>query len=229
MKDRFEYVDWEEVRPVKIELNTINQRMASFIRNNCPELRFDPELVGSAERGLVTRIIDGSKGFDLDYNLIINHPGFNESWDAKVVKECFMDAVNYAVEGTDYSHAKDSTRAITIKKVDSENSRINYSCDYAIIYYEEDGYSYLHNNKKGGVYSFNHRDLKYPIAEMEKIIWDYAEYPEDWIREEYLKVKNSDRDNKPSFTLYIETLYNILNTINQIEGAESAIRTITFL
>lgn len=225
MSRKYEYVKWEEARPIKMELNRINQRMYSYINSNHPELSFEAKVIGSGKRGLNTREINGNKGFDFDFNLIIDAPPQGQIWVADRVKQIFMDAADYAVKGTKYSHPKDSTRAITIKVIDKKNSKIVHSCDYAIIYYDEDGgYYYLHNDKTGGKhnYSFNKRDLKYPIEEMERYIQNnagrFSTTGKDWIEEEYLKVKNSDNQDKDSHILYVEALYNIVNHIQQCDA-----------
>ncbi len=171
MKDRFEYVSWEECRPVKIELNRINQKAYSYMNSNCKELLFDTELVGSGKRGLVIRKIGGNQGFDFDFNIILP-PEVGFTYKPKVVKQIFRDASNYAIQGTGYSFAKDSSRAITIKRVDRKNSKIVYSHDYAIIFYNDKGYKYLHNDKAGNNYSFNQRILRYPVEDMEDYIFE---------------------------------------------------------
>lgn len=218
MSHIYEYVKWEEAHPVKMELNWINQKMFSYITSECPELSFKAKLIGSGKRGLITREVNGNKGFDFDYNLIIDAPPQGKVWDAAIVKNIFMEAADYAISGSNYSHPKDSTQAMTIKVVDSINSRIKHSCDYAIIYFARDSYYYLHNDKSNGNnYSFNRRELKYPIEDMERFIQDNAGHfsttGREWIAEEYLKVKNSDNQNKESHILYVEALYNIINHI----------------
>lgn len=224
MSRKYEYVKWEEARPVKMELNRINQKMFSYINSNHPELCFEARVIGSGKRGLNTRVVNGNKGFDFDLNLIIDAPPEGKVWVADVVKQIFMEAADYAVKGTNYSHPKDSTRAITVKVVDKKNSKIKHSCDYAIIYYGNDGaYYYLHNDKNDGCsYSFNRRELKYPIEEMERYIQEnagrFSTTGGEWIAEEYLKVKNSDNQDKESHILYVEALYNIVNHIQQCDA-----------
>ena len=82
---------------------------------------------------LITRIKDGNKGFDFDYNLIIPHPGQGYHYKADVIKSDFIEAFKIALKGTQYSFPKDSTSAITVKMVDKVNSKIKYSCDFAIM------------------------------------------------------------------------------------------------
>ena len=127
MSRKYEYVKWEEARPVKMELNRINQKMFSYINSNHPELCFEARVIGSGKRGLNTRVVNGNKGFDFDFNLIIDAPPEGKVWVADVVKQIFMEAADYAVKGTNYSHPKDSTRAITVKVVDKKNSKIKHS------------------------------------------------------------------------------------------------------
>lgn len=213
----FEYVSKTEYQPVREELEGIINRVQKEMRTKY-NTSFQFRLIGSGKRHLITRVVDGNGGYDFDYNLILPTPeeGY---YLAGVVKRQFMESFKNALKGTKYSNPQDSTSAITIKVVDKKNKRIEHSCDFAIIYYDEDsvenGYYYLRNNKNQGNYSFEPRILS---RNFEKKLSEILEYRNgwNWIREEYLKLKNRNHDiNKRSFVLYLEAVSNVFNWINQ--------------
>lgn len=79
----------------------------------------------------------------------------------------------------------------------------------------ENGYYYLRNNKSQNRYSFEQRVLSIGIEDKLAEILEYQN-GWNWIREEYLKLKNRNQDkNKHSFVLYLEAVSNVLNWIRQ--------------
>ena len=213
----YEFVPKSEYQPVRVELETIIRKVQKLTQRN---FTFQYQLVGSGKRHLITREKNGNKGFDFDYNLILNcNPGYY--WEAESAKKVLMDAFDKAIAGTIYSHPEDSKTAITIKVKDNKKSGIKYSCDFAIIYYpeldddEEPYFKYIRNAKKGGngPYTWEIRKCSRNIDE--KLIWLKNNVDDYWnqIRREYLKVKNANRDpDKHSFQLYYETINNLYNT-----------------
>lgn len=183
---------------------------------------FQYKLIGSAGRHLVTKIKNGNKGYDFDYNLILQK---SDLWEnPKKLKQQFMNAFNEAVIGTPYSPPEDSTSSITIKAIDKKNSKIIRSFDLAIIYYLDDeepdkGYKYLRNWKNGS-YSFELRKLS---VDIDAKLYEIEEYEDGWnkVREEYIKLKNRNKDsNKKSFILYLESINNVYNQLMQYEEKE---------
>ncbi len=177
-------------------------------------LTFQFRLIGSGRRHLVTRLRDGNRGYDFDYNLILSPPDDGYRYVAKVIKDEFMVALKIALHGTEYSFPKDSTSSITIKVVDKNKNIVRYSCDFAIIYYgsngNNDGYYYLRNNKKQQSYQFAFRTLNSDIDEkVHDIISDNGW---SYIKEEYLFLKNINEGNKKhSFSIYAEAVNNVYN------------------
>lgn len=212
----FEYVTKREYQPVRLELEKIIQKVHHYMRKE-HNISFQHKLIGSGNRHLITRVVNGNGGFDFDYNFIIPAPEPGYKWNADVIKSKFMEAINFALNGTKYSNSKDSTSAITIKVIDQKNSRIVHSCDFAIIYYDNEsnfnGYYYLRNWKNQGRYSFEERALSANVDDKLNVILTYSD---GWnsIRKEYLKLKNSNRDeNKHSFSIYLEAVNNIYNQL----------------
>lgn len=221
----YEYVKRNEYQSIRLELERIIQKTHQYMRKEY-NLTFQHKLIGSGSKHLVTRIKGGNKGFDFDYNFIIPHPGEGYYWKADVIKSQFTEALKFALKGTKYSNPNDSTSAITIKVVDRNNSRILHSCDFAIIYYSEDddfnGYYYLKNWKKHGRYSFEQRLASSNVNEKLDYILSFQN---GWniIREEYLKLKNANKDiNKKSFVLYLETINNVYNQLSNEENVEES-------
>lgn len=213
---RYEFVSRAEYTPVRKEIEKLIKRAQDKMRE-ADGKTFQFQLVGSGRRHLITREIGGNKGYDFDYNLIIKNPGEDE---AKLIKQRFMRAFSAAVKGTKYSSPKDSTSVITIKAVDNKNSQVLHSCDFSIIYYEEDGYYYLRNDKThlsftvATSYRFQFRPLDFEPKEKIAEICRRKNI-DGWkmIRDEYLKVKEHDREEKPSYSLYIEAVNNVHNQI----------------
>ena len=113
-----------------------------------------------------------------------------------------------------FSNPKDSSSVITLQSVDRKNSKIKYSCDFAIIRYTYDedsnldGYNYLKNDKKSGNYIWNFRPIKY---DPEERVEEICKYENGWncVREEYLRLKDCNKDGKRSYAIYREAVNNV--------------------
>lgn len=219
---RYEFVSKAEYTPVRREI----EKLIRHAQDKMWEMdgkTFQFQLVGSGKRHLITRKIGGNKGYDFDYNLIIQGPGKGYCYKAELVKQRLMRAFSAAVKGTVYSFPEDSTSVITIKAIDRKNSRILHSCDFAIIYYGKhqgtDGYYYLRKDKSpygpipSVTYDFKFRQL--PFEPKEKVAEISRQKSDGWkmIQAEYLKVKEYDQKEKPSYSLYIEAINNVYNQI----------------
>lgn len=217
----YEYVTKKEYSPYKVEIERIIRHAQRIMRTKY-DTTFQYKLIGSANRHLVTKIKNGNRGYDFDYNLILQKTDLWEN--PKKLKKQFLNAFLEAIKNTPYNAPEDSTSSITLKVIDKKNSKIIRSCDLAIIYYlnEEDvdeGYMYL-KNWKNNRYSFEERTLSQNVSfKLNKIL----EYEQGWnmIREEYLKVKNNNKDNnKKSFILYLESIHNVYNHLKQYEETQ---------
>ena len=170
------------------------------------------------------RDTNSNKGYDFDYNLILpNKPQLK----AAKVNKYFRLAFNYAVKGTAYKCPEDSTTVLTIKVVSKKQSKIDHSCDFAIIYYPyedaDDGYFYL-KNWKDGRYSFEFRQ---PSEGADSKLDELKQYSDWWdrIKAEYKKLKNNNKQNKRSFVLYLESINNVYNHIKQENEPETSINS----
>lgn len=214
----YEYVSKKEYKPYKEEVEKIIT-YAQRIMKTKYNTTFQFKLIGSGQRHLITKIKNGNRGYDFDYNLILQK---SDLWNnPKRLKQQFMDAFNEAVKNTSYKNCEDSTSSITIKVVDKDGKKIIRSCDFAIIYYLDEydndkGYKYI-KNLKNNRYIFEERKLS---KNADFKLGEILEYEQGWniIREEYLKIKNSNNDkNKKSFILYLESIHNVYNCLKRIE------------
>ncbi|MBR3885115.1 MAG: hypothetical protein IKJ33_01430 [Clostridia bacterium] len=227
----YEYVSKKEISLARDEIKKIIHQVQDYLRKE-GILTFQYYLVGSAsnKRHLVTRLKNGNKGFDLDYNIIIQKIA-DEYDDAESIKKILMKTFDmFKLEK--YTNCKDSTSVFTIKNIDTKTNSIKYSFDFAIVeYYEEEienpnfdedyddpteeyiiveRQKYIKNDKFRHQYIWNLR----PIA-------DDHRYKVQWIKENglwnnvhnrYLENKNSNTDpNKKSRTMYYETVNEIYN------------------
>lgn len=211
----YEYVKKSEYAPVRKELEQIINRVQVYMRKNYG-LTFQFRLIGSGQRHLVTRIKGGNRGYDFDYNVILTPPGDGYLYRAKVIKDEFMTAFKAALQGTKYSFPQDSTSSITIKVHDKGKTKIEHSCDFAIVYYGNnegiDGYYFLRHYKPQHSYQFAFRPSNCGIDEkVQEIIADDG-WP--YIKEEYLLLKNiNEGKGKHSFSLYAEAVNNVYNQL----------------
>lgn len=209
----YEYVNRAEYAPIRRELEVIIKRVQSEMRKRY-QITFQFRLIGSGRRHLITRIRNGNRGYDFDYNLIIRHPGKGYLYKPNIIKRQFMSAFETAIKGTQYLFPKDSTSTITIKVI--RQGKVQHSCDFAIIYYEDPdetnyGYYYLRNNKKQGNYEFAFRALN---SNPDEKVEDICQYSNGWnlIRKEYLKLKDiNEGKEKHSYSIFIETVNNVYN------------------
>ena len=176
------------------------------------DITFDPILVGSGDRNMVTCIKDTDVGYDLDYNLILKK--FPRELEPYQIKALFQNAFNVAVRNTGYSYPQDSTSVLTIKKL-GMYGQVLRSIDFAILSEFSDSkgpyLKYIRNEKRPfGPYVWavrgrggNHFDDKREELKQNPRLWNM-------VRDEYLKLKNANEDeDKRSFDLYAEAVSNI--------------------
>ena len=210
---KYEYVSKNEYRPVREELEDIIKKTQKILKKESG-ITFQFELIGSGSKHLITRVTGGNKGFDFDYNIIINYDD-GQMWKADYARKEFTKALDKAIQGTQYDHPENSSVAITIKVKDTKKSRILHSCDFAVVYYPD------------GVFE-GHQYAKLDL-QTSKCTWDTRQYTKNYhnklnwlkdnvngyweeIKEEYIKLKNNNNDvNKHSFQLFYEAVSNVYN------------------
>lgn len=208
---KYEYVSKNEYRPVREELEDIIRRAQKILKKRT-KITFQFELIGSGAKHLITRIKGGNKGFDFDYNIIVNYDE-GRMWKAEYARREFTKALDEAIKGTRYDHPQNSQVAITIKVKDTKKSKILHSCDFAVVYYPDE---YSDEHKFARLNTSNNQCT----WETRKYTKDYH-YKLDWLKEnvngywdiiknEYIKLKDNNNDpNKHSFQLFYETVNNV--------------------
>lgn len=205
----FEYVPKGEYQPFKLEVDGILREVQKYLRKN-KILTFQFNLIGSAGRKLITRVKNGNKGFDLDYNIVIQKI-LNEKYeDPKLLKEIFVKLFNRYFDDS-YDYSEDSTSVITIKKLNANRNKIICSVDFAIVsYYEDDDgkerQEYVRFDKNTNTYSWALRKVAADHRYVENLIKDNGLWQN--VKKLYLENKNKEPDKK-SRIVYYQTLDTI--------------------
>ena len=205
----FKYVSKGQLSPVKKDLIRIISSVQKEVRQ---DFTFQFCFVGSAERNMITYDIKSNKGFDFDVDIHINDDECELS--AKEIKTKLRLALNKVAPHFGYDKTEDSTRVLTIKVKDKQNSRILYSCDFAIVndYIDDAGserQEYIHFNKKQNKYYWQEQSQGFYLLD-EKVEWiKDCGYWEN-VRDLYLDKKNHNNDpRKHSRSIYAETIHEI--------------------
>ena len=180
----FQFVSKKQCAPVKNDLITIITEVQNLLREDFT-FRFD--FVGSDKYDMVTYDPKTNIGFDFDVNIEVNDDENN--FTAKEIKTKIISALNKVVYRYGYDYAEDSTRVITIKCKDRQNSRILHSCDFAIVnnYVDAKGYDrqeYIRFNKKQNTYSWTEQPKGYYMLP-EKAEWIKENGYQDEMRESF--------------------------------------------
>ena len=98
----YEYVSKAEYKPYKEEIESIIKKVQKIMKTEY-DTTFQFKLIGSTNRHLVTKIKDGNRGYDFDYNLILQK---SDLWDnpkkteRAVYESFFQVAQRYKVRRT---------------------------------------------------------------------------------------------------------------------------------
>lgn len=205
----FEFVSKKERAPVKKELISIIRETQNLLRADFT-FRFD--FVGSDKHNTVTCDLKSNIGYDFDVNLEVNDDECD--YTPKEIRSKIKEALDRVAPKYGYAHAEDSTRVITIKLKDRQNSRILHSCDFAIVnnYIDKDGckrQEHIRFNKASNRYTWEEQSQGYYIL-LEKEQWIKENRYHSELRSLYLKKKNCNSDlRKKSRSLYAEAVQEI--------------------
>lgn len=164
-------------------------------------LRFD--FIGSSIRNMITCDYSQNIGYDHDVNITVNDP--NESFSPQEIKTILIDAFKKRVSYFEFDSVENSTRVITVKKIDSFQSRIIHSCDFAIVHHDQ----YIRYNKTQNTYTWEFQPKSY-LQLKEKEVFCKQKKVWNEVREHYLHKKNTNSDiYKKSRSIYVETINEI--------------------
>ena len=165
---------------------------------------FQYQFIGSASRNMITYDPKTNIGFDFDVNIEVNDE--DESYTPKQIRTMLRNALTRIGREYGYNKCEDSTRVITVKRIDFFNSTIKDSCDFAIVHYGRDGQQYIRFCKESQSYSWEFQ--KQPYRELEARAEFLKEHGcWDEVRQVYLDKKNSNMNpDKHSRSLYAEAV-----------------------
>lgn len=210
----FKYVPKSEWKPIRNELLQIIHELQNEVRN---EFTFQYRFVGSSQRKMITRDYKSNTGFDFDVNIEVHDP--DENYTPKEIRDILRNgldnvilrnSLNYILWRYAYDFAEDSTRVLTIKVKDNQNSCILHSCDFCITYECDNGQQqYIRYNKKQYSYSWEYQPKGYTQLP-DKIDWIKNNELWQQVRELYIDKKNSNNDNnKKSQSIFAETIHQV--------------------
>ena len=198
----FVYVTKGEAAPVKEKLLDIIHQVQNLVRD---KFTFRYDFIGSSSRNMITRDLKSNIGYDFDVNIQVNDE--DEEYDAKEIKQALMNAFNKVIIRYGYKHCEDSTRVFTIKFVDSPNSRIIHSCDFAVVYNCSDGkQQYIRFNKSSNSYSWEYQPNDF-VGLGQKIEWLKKHNCWNDVKDYYIEKKNMNNNpDKHSRSVFAETI-----------------------
>lgn len=200
----YDYVTKKEAAPYKKDLIDLIHEVQIEVSDGYG-FTFQPTFIGSSSRNMITYDPGTNVGFDFDVDLEVN--AAEDEYSAKEIRNALRRALEKCRRQYGYNRCEDSTRVITLKVIDCRRSKIQHSCDFAIVRNCKHGKEYIHYNKAcWNDYTWEDQGQPYKGIEMRV---DWLKRHGCWmqVREAYLDKKNSNMDmNKRSRALYAETI-----------------------
>lgn len=161
--------------------------------------------IGSSSRNMITCDAKSNIGFDFDINIEVNDD--NEDFEPKEIRTIIRTAIDRVAPRYGYKNCEDSTRVLTIKKVDTSHSRIIHSCDFAIVYNCGDGrQQYIRFNKDNNYYFWEYQGKGFVGLE-KKMDWLKRENLWGELQDYYIYKKNcNDNPDKHSRSIFAESI-----------------------
>ena len=198
----FEYVTKKEAAPFKNELIRLINEVQDYVREEY--FTFKYYFIGSSSRNMITFDPTTNIGFDFDVNIEINDN--EERYDPSTIRKVLMDAFSKLGRKYGFNKCENSARVFTIKNIDIQHSKIQNSCDIAVVYNYEGGQQYIRFNKNAGNYYWEQQKQPYyDIKQREEKLKKTGYWDE--VLEVYLDKKNNNNNpDKHSRSLYAETI-----------------------
>ena len=198
----FRYVTKKQAQPIKDELYQILYMVQDLVRDNFT-FSFTP--IGSSSHNMITYDAKSNIGFDFDINIEVNDD--NEDFEPKEIRTIIRTAIDRVAPRYGYKNCEDSTRVLTIKKVDTSHSRIIHSCDFAIVYNCTDGrQQYIRFNKDNTYYYWEYQGKGFVGLE-KKMDWLKRENLWGELQDYYIYKKNcNDNPDKHSRSIFAESI-----------------------
>lgn len=198
----FRYVTKKQAQPIKDELYQILYMVQDLVRD---KFTFSFTPIGSSSRNMITCDAKSNIGFDFDINIEVNDD--NEDFEPKEIRTIIRTAIDRVAPRYGYKNCEDSTRVLTIKKVDTSHSRIIHSCDFAIVYNCGDGrQQYIRFNKDNNYYFWEYQGKGFVGLE-KKMDWLKRENLWGELQDYYIYKKNcNDNPDKHSRSIFAESI-----------------------
>lgn len=197
----FDYVSKKEAAPYKADIIELLNKVQNYVRD---KFTFQFTFIGSSSRNMLTYDPTTNIGFDFDVNITVNDD--DENYSAEEIRKILHKAFSRYMGEYGYNKCEQSTRVITIKVIDSWSSRIQHSCDFAVVHEGRKGQQYIRFNKERNYFSWEFQTQPYKELETRA---EYLKKEKHWneVLEVYLEKKNrNDNPDKHSRSLYAETI-----------------------
>ena len=198
----FRYVSRKEAQPIKDELYQILYEVQNLVRD---KFTFSFKPIGSSSCNMITYDPKSNIGFDFDINIEVNDD--DENFEPKEIRTTIRNAIDRVAPRYGYKYCEDSTRVLTIKKVNTFTSRIIHSCDFAIVYNCNGGrQQYIRFNKENNYYSWEYQGKGF--IDLDKKI-DWLKNKKLWkkLQDYYIEKKNSNENpDKHSRSIFAESI-----------------------
>ena len=198
----FRYVNRKEAQPIKDELYQILYEVQDLVRDN---FTFNFKPIGSSSRNMITYDTKSNIGFDFDINIEVNDD--DENFKPKEIRTIIRNAIDRVAPRYGYKYCEDSTRVMTIKKVNTFTSCIIHSCDFAIVYNcTDDRQQHIRFNKDNNYYSWKYQCKGF--VDLDKKI-DWLKKKKLWkkLQDYYIEKKNiNENPGKHSRSIFVESI-----------------------
>lgn len=201
----FVYVTKVSAQSVKNELIQIIHEVQNIVR---PYFTFQFRPMGSSSRNMITYDRKSNIGFDFDFDLEINDD--DEDYNPAQIRHIIKNAIDQVAPRYGYGHCEDSTRVLTIKKVNTFNCKILHGCDFAIVYNCDDGRKqYIRFNKDYHNYTWEYQGKGFEKLE-NRIAWLKQNGYWGELQDYYLDKKNHNNNpDKHSRSIFAESINEI--------------------
>lgn len=198
----FVYVTKAEMKPVRDELYQIISEVQNIVH---PKFTFQFKPVGSSSRNMITYDIKSNIGFDFDFDLEINDD--DENYSPTEIRHIMKNAIDRVAPSYGYKFCQDSTRVLTIKKVNKYTCQILHSCDFALVCNCGDGrQQYVRFNKRNNNYTWEYQGSGFKNLN-NKISWLKCNGYWSGLRDYYIYKKNSNNNpDKHSRSIFVEAV-----------------------
>lgn len=198
----FRYVTKARAKPVREELYKIIYEVQNIVR---PYFTFQFRPVGSSSRNMITYDKKSNIGFDFDFDLEINDD--DENYLPDEIRHIMKNAIEQVVFRYGYKPCEDSTRVLTIKKINIFTCQILHSCDFALVHNCGNGrQQYIRYNKGNHNYTWEFQSKGFKNLD-NKITWLKQNGYWGELKDYYIEKKNHNNNpNKHSQSILTESV-----------------------